>query len=196
MLIKRLLYNEIKDHLRAKEISIIIGPRQVGKTTLMLELLNSLKDTGEKALFLNLDYENDKRFFENQDLLLSKIKLEIGNDGYVFIDEIQRKENAGIFIKGIYDLHLPYKFILSGSGSLELKEKIQESLVGRKRLFELLPVTFKEFVNYKTEYRYEDKLDDYFNLENQETEMLLNEYLSFGGYPRIVTENNLEEKKK
>ncbi|MCL4279629.1 MAG: AAA family ATPase, partial [Ignavibacteriaceae bacterium] len=155
MLIKRLLYNEIKDHLRAKEISIIIGPRQVGKTTLMLELLNSLKDTGEKALFLNLDYENDKRFFENQDLLLSKIKLEIGNDGYVFIDEIQRKENAGIFIKGIYDLHLPYKFILSGSGSLELKEKIQESLVGRKRLFELLPVTFKEFVNYKTEYRYE-----------------------------------------
>lgn len=196
MLIKRLLYNEIKDHLRAKEISIIIGPRQVGKTTLMLELLNSLKDIGEKALFLNLDYENDKRFFENQDLLLSKIKLEIGNDGYVFIDEIQRKENAGIFIKGIYDLHLPYKFILSGSGSLELKEKIQESLVGRKRLFELLPVTFKEFVNYKTEYRYEDKLDDYFSLENQKTEILLNEYLSFGGYPRIVTENNLEEKKK
>ena len=56
---------------------------------------------------------------------------------HVFIDEIQRKENAGLFLKGIYDLDLPYKFILSGSGSLELKEKIQESLTGRKRLFEL-----------------------------------------------------------
>ncbi len=196
MLIQRNLYNDIKKHLDAKEISIIIGPRQVGKTTLMMELLNSLKNDGKKVLFLNLDYEADKRFFESQDLLLSKIKLEIGADGYVFIDEIQRKDNAGLFLKGIYDLDLPYKFILSGSGSLELKEKIQESLTGRKRLFELLPVTFKEFVNYKTEYKYVNKLSTYFELENKKTEILLNEYLSFGGYPRVVTENTLEEKRK
>lgn len=196
MLIQRNLYNDIKRHLKAKEISIIIGPRQVGKTTLMMELLNSLKNDGEKVLFLNLDYEADKRFFESQDLLLSKIKLEIGTDGYVFIDEIQRKDNAGLFLKGIYDSDLSYKFIMSGSGSLELKEKIQESLTGRKRLFELLPVTFKEFVNYKTEYKYVNKLNTYFELENKKTEILLNEYLSFGGYPRVVTENNLEEKRK
>ena len=62
MLIKRKLYSEIKDHLKAKEISLIIGPRQSGKTTLMLELLNVLKNAGEKVLFLNLDYEPDKRF--------------------------------------------------------------------------------------------------------------------------------------
>lgn len=196
MIIQRYLYDEVKKHLKAKEISIIVGPRQVGKTTLMMELLNSLKKEGEKVLFLNLDYEADKRFFESQDLLLSKIKLEIGTDGNVFIDEIQRKENAGIFLKGIYDLNLPYKFIVSGSGSLELKEKIQESLSGRKRLFELLPVTFKEFVNYKTEYRYVNQLESYFELENKKTEILVNEYLSFGGYPRVVTENNLEEKIK
>jgi predicted AAA+ superfamily ATPase len=196
MLIKRKLYSEIKDHLKAKEISLIIGPRQSGKTTLMLELLNVLKNAGEKALFLNLDYEADKRFFETQDLLLNKIKLEIGNDGYVFIDEIQRKENAGLFLKGIYDLNLSYKFIVSGSGSLELKEKIQESLAGRKRIFELLPLSFEEFVNYKTEYQYAGKLNSFFGLENQKTEMLLNEYLSFGGYPRIVTENKIEEKQK
>ena len=196
MLIKRNLYNDIKKHLKAKEISIIIGPRQVGKTTLMMELLNSLKNDGKKVLFLNLDYEADKRFFESQDLLLSKIKLEIGTDGYVFIDEIQRKDNAGLFLKGIYDSDLSYKFIISGSGSLELKEKIQESLTGRKRLFELLPVTFKEFINYRTEYKYVNKLNTYFELENKNTELLLNEYLSFGGYPRVVTENNLEEKRK
>ena len=196
MLIKRNLYNDIKKHLKAKEISIIIGPRQVGKTTLMMELLNSLKNDGKKVLFLNLDYEADKRFFESQDLLLSKIKLEIGTDGYVFIDEIQRKDNAGLFLKGIYDSDLSYKFIISASGSLELKEKIQESLTGRKRLFELLPVTFKEFINYRTEYKYVNKLNTYFELENKNTELLLNEYLSFGGYPRVVTENNLEEKRK
>ncbi len=196
MIIRRSLYYSLKSHLKAKEISVIIGPRQAGKTTLMIELLNSLKKDRERVLFLNLDYEADKRFFESQDLLLSKIKLEIGNSGYVFIDEIQRKDNAGLFLKGIYDLNLPYKFIVSGSGSLELKEKIHESLTGRKRLFELLPVSFKEFVNYKTEYKYTDTLETYFDLENQKAGIFLNEYLSFGGYPRVVIENNLEEKIK
>ena len=59
MLIQRHLYDEIKNHLKAKEISIIIGPRQVGKTTLMMELFNFLKNDGKKVLFLNLDYEPD-----------------------------------------------------------------------------------------------------------------------------------------
>lgn len=196
MHIKRYLYDEIKKHLTAKEISLIVGPRQVGKTTLMMELIEELKRKNDKVLFLNLDYEGDNQFFKSQELLLNKIKLEIGNEGYVFIDEIQRKENAGIFLKGIYDMNLPYKFVVSGSGSLELKEKIQESLVGRKRLFELFPVTLKEFVNFKTNYQYEDKLDEYFELEKEKCKILLNEYLSFGGYPRIVTENIIEEKRK
>ena len=56
---------------------------------------------------------------------------------YAFIDKIQRREDAGLFLKGLYDLNLPYKFIVSGSGSIELKEKIHESLVGRKRVFDL-----------------------------------------------------------
>jgi uncharacterized protein len=194
--IKRTLYHELQDHLKAKEITAIVGPRQVGKTTLMLALLQFLQSRGEKVLFLNLDYEADNKFFSSQDLLLNKIDLEIGSSGYVFIDEIQRKENAGIFLKGIYDLNLNYKFVISGSGSLELKEKIIESLTGRKRLFELKPITFKEFTNYKTNYKYENKLDDYYNLEAHKTAILLNEYLSFGGYPRIVTESNETEKRK
>jgi len=196
MLIQRKLFNELKEHLSAKEISIIIGPRQIGKTTLMHKLFNDLKEEGKEVIFLNLDVEAESRFFSSQELLLSKIKLEIGESGYVFIDEIQRKENAGLFLKGIYDLNLPYKFIISGSGSLELKEKIHESLTGRKRLFELLPVTFEEFVNFKTGYNYTNKLDALFELEKEKIEIFLTQYLSFGGYPRIVVEDSLEEKKK
>lgn len=196
MIIKRALLNELKNHLSAKEISIIIGPRQVGKTTLMKEIEAELRSKKRKVLFLNLDIENDKVFFESQELLLRKIRLEIGNTGYVFIDEIQRKENAGLFLKGIYDLGLDYKFVISGSGSLELKEKIHESLTGRKRLFELLPVTFEEFVNYKTDYKYENKLIEFFDIEPEKTENLLSEYISFGGYPRILTEISILEKNK
>ena len=197
MIIKRDLFEELKNHLSAKEISLIVGPRQVGKTTLMLLLKEYLERKREKTLFLNLDVENDKQFFVSQDVLIKKINLEFGKErGYVFIDEIQRKENAGIFLKGIYDLNLPYKFIVSGSGSLELKEKIHESLVGRKRIFELNPVSFKEFVNFKTDYRYEEKIDEFFDIEKTKTENLLNEYLNFGSYPRIILEEKLSDKIK
>ncbi|MCL0083620.1 ATP-binding protein [Thermodesulfovibrionales bacterium] len=197
IIIKRKLLKELKEHLPKKEISLIIGARQVGKTTLMLLLKECLERKGEKTVFLNLDSEMDKEFFVSQETLIRKIKLEIGkNQGYVFIDEIQRKENAGIFLKGIYDLNLPYKFIVSGSGSMELKERIHESLVGRKRVFELNPISFDEFVNFKTDYRYENKLVNFFDIEKERTENFLNEYLGLGGYPRVVLEEKLSEKTK
>jgi predicted AAA+ superfamily ATPase len=79
-----------------------------------------------------------KQLFHSQDNLIQRIRLEFGDEaGFVFIDEIQRKEDAGLFLKGIYDRGFPRKFILSGSGSIELKEKIAESLAGRKRIFEV-----------------------------------------------------------
>ena len=145
---------------------------------------------------MSLDNEIDKKFFSSQQALIKKIKLEIGEKGYVFIDEIQRKEDAGLFLKGIYDMNLPYKLIVSGSGSLELKEKIHESLVGRKRIFELSPVSFEEFVNFKTDYRYEEKIEDFFEIEKEKTLDFLKEYLNFGGYPRIILEEEIKEKKK
>ncbi|MFH0812915.1 MAG: DUF4143 domain-containing protein, partial [Pseudomonadota bacterium] len=94
------------------------------------------------------------------------------------------------------DVGLPYKFIVSGSGSLELKEKIHEALVGRKRIFELNTISFEEFVNFKTNYHYKDKLLDFFAIEKDKTKELLAEYLNFGGYPRLVSELELNEKRR
>ena len=151
-MIKRKLFEELKNHLSKQEISFIVGPRQAGKTTVMLFLKEYLEKIGERAVFLNLDIELDKEFFISQSRLIKKIELELGKQkGFVFIDEIQRKDDAGLFLKGIYDMNLPYKFIGSGSGSVELKEKIHESLVGKKRIFELSPLSFEEFINFKTE---------------------------------------------
>ncbi len=196
MLIKRHIKPEIVEHLRKKEITIITGARQIGKTTLLLEIKEELEQKGENVLFLNLDNDNHSTHFKTQDTLLRKIELEIGNEGFVFIDEIQRLKNAGIFIKGIYDRNTQYKLVLTGSGSIELKENIQESLAGRKRLFEMMPVNFIEFVNYKTHYKYHDRISSYFEIEKEKTLALLDEYLNFGGYPQIVTENKLPEKLK
>jgi len=124
MFIKRYIFQELIEHLPKKEISLIVGPRQAGKTTLMNILQDYLNKKGEKTLFLSLDFERDIPYFKTQLALVQKLNLEFGKKkGYVFIDEIQRKENARLFLKGLYDMNLPYKFIVSGSGSVDLKEK-------------------------------------------------------------------------
>jgi len=194
-MIERKLFSDLVSHLPQKEISIIMGPRQSGKTTLMDLLREHLDKKGERTLYLNLDIEWDRPHFESQSALLRKIELELGKDrSYVFIDEIQQKENAGLFLKGLFDLKLPYKFIVSGSGSLELKEKIHESLVGRKRLFELTTIAFDEFVHHKTGYKYKENLAGFLEIEKDKTHQLLMEYMNFGGYPRVVLASEQKEK--
>ena len=195
MKIKRQLLQSILDHLDSKEITVLTGARQVGKTTLIKEVEKELHARREKTLYLNLDFEPDFKYVESHDLFIQKLNLEFGeNWGYVFIDEIQRKTNAGLFLKGLYDKNIPVKFIVTGSGSMELKAKIHESLAGRKRIFELLPVTFDEFVQFKTNYRYKQKLLEFYKLETLKTTLFLTEYLSYGGYPRIITEPVQKEK--
>lgn len=191
VIIKRKLFGLIQNHLQNKEITLITGPRQAGKTTLMKQLEDELKKKDGKVLFLDLDKEQDKPSFDSQERLIQRIQYEVGkNKGYVFIDEIQRKENAGLFLKGIYDMDLPYKFIVSGSGSLELKEKIHESLAGRKRVFELSTLSFEEFVNFKTG----KESAAFFELFKESALQYLEEYLNFGGYPRVVLETEISQK--
>ena len=194
-MIKRKLFSELVDHLPQKEMSLIIGPRQAGKTTIMEMLKKYLDDRGKRTLFLNLDIEWDRPHLKSQAALLRKIELELGQQhGYVFIDEIQRKDDAGLFLKGLFDLKMPYKFIISGSGSLELKQKIHESLAGCKRLFELPTVSLEEFINHRTDYRYEENLADFLAIEIDRALQLLLEYMQFGGYPRILTAMEQREK--
>ena len=146
--IQRRLITALAEHLDHPEITVLIGPRQSGKTTILKQLDNDLRAGGRKTLWLNLDFEDDFRYVSSQGALLQKIRLELGSGGgVVFIDEIQRKDNAGLFLKGLYDQGLPWKIVVSGSGSIELKEKISESLAGRKRMFELSTVSFGEFAD-------------------------------------------------
>ena len=155
----------------------------VGRTLLRLTI-GELQSRGERAVFLSLDFEYDRPYFSPQQSLIKKLELEIGiNKGFVFIDEIQKKENAGLFLKGIQDLDLTYKLIASGSGSVDLKARVKESMVGRKRVYELYPVSLTEFVNFKTDYQYENKPVDFFSVEGLRLDSILSEYLHFGGYP-------------
>lgn len=197
--IRRHVLWAIEQHLDAPEMTLLIGPRQVGKTTLIRMLLQGLEARGKRTVFFNLDVEEDMRWFESQRHLLDRLTFLVGKPTetiFVAIDEIQRKQDAGRFMKGLYDMGLPYKFILSGSGSLELKEQITESMMGRKREFFIPPVSLTEFIDHRTDYAYTDRLSAYAQMEPHKLTGHLLEYLNFGGYPRVILSEGQEEKRQ
>ena len=195
--IHRTVLEELRRDIHREEIAFLIGPRQAGKTTIMQSLKQELDAAGEKTLFLSLDFDEDRVFFDSQPTLLRKIELELGQGpGYVFIDEIQRREDAGLFLKGIQDRNPPFKLIVSGSGSVDLRAGVEESMTGRKRVYEVHPLSLREFIDHRTGRRYSDRLEDFLALETNRVEGLLHEYLGFGGYPRVVLEQEAREKRR
>jgi len=199
--IHRKIYLQLKNHLDKSEISLILGPRQAGKTTVMKRLQEELKKLDKSTLFLNLDITEDKYFFKSQHILLDLIEKKAGRKRvYVFIDEISRLENAGLFLKGLYDLEPNHKFIVSGSGSLELKADIIEPLTGRKKIFYCFPLSFTEFAAHKLDVHFDDpdklyeKTTKKLVIQPYQRQRIINEYISYGGYPRVVLAETEEGK--
>src|SRR3989338_2013300 len=199
--IPRQLYFPLKAHLDSPEISLVLGPRQSGKTTLIEKLQADLRAQNKPTVFLNLDIIEDRQWFASQHALLDLIEKRVGpGKAYVFIDEISRLENAGLFLKGLYDLKSGHKFVVTGSGSLELRSDIIEPLTGRKQLFYCFPLSFTEFAAYKLELEAAD-FDRQNSLISRELmaqplkrQRLVDEYLNFGGYPAVVSAQAEAEK--
>lgn len=198
-LVKRRILPEIIQHLERPEITLIIGPRQVGKTTLLGQLKNELIKKGcpeNKILFFNLDIITELGLFVSQQKFINFLKERISKEKlFVFVDEAQRVENAGIFFKGIYDLNLPVKFVLTGSSALEIRAKIHESLMGRKRVFHLSSLTFREYLLFwdksLAELISQKQISSYSREQIMEH---LFTFINWGGYPRTALETNISEK--
>lgn len=201
-LVSRDIFPQIKKHLRDKEITVITGARQTGKTTLLLQLKDYLikdkKISSSKIKIFNLDLITDLTLFRDQADFIKYLKdeLRINRNLYIFIDEVQRLENPGVFLKGIYDLMLPVKFVVTGSSSLEVKAKISESLAGRKRIFSLYPFSFCEFLSFKNNalYRLISKPKAISSYHRREIFDYLYDFIIYGSYPRVALEDNKEEK--
>jgi len=105
-MIRRNILKDLLVHLNEPEITLITGARQVGKTTLMHEMAKKLTSNGMPTLFLHLDNESDFQALSSQASLIEHTQRKYGNQkAFVFIDEIQLKENAGLFMKGLYDMN-------------------------------------------------------------------------------------------
>ncbi len=207
----RQIFPTLLKEIDTKEIIVLTGMRQVGKTTLLKGLMNSVDS--ENKIFLDLGNPLERKLFEEKDynqvvsnLLLSGLKSE--KNAYVFLDEIQNMPEIPQVVKYLYD-HYQIKFFLTGSSSYYLKNLFSESLAGRKLIYEIFPLTFAEFLVFK-DFPFKEVIEiEKTSTDNEKYQImakrknaishtrilpLYEEYINFGGFPGVVLEPDYARK--
>ncbi len=174
MLLTRKLKHTINKRLNDNKAIIILGARQVGKSTLLEQLEDSL---AEPCIWWNGDNSDIRQILEQSNV--SQLKSYLGNAKTLVIDEAQRIKNIGLTIKIIIDQIKNVKVIATGSSAFELANEINESLTGRKWEFMLFPISYQELVQ---------------KFNKLEERRMLEHRLVFGTYPEIV--NNLGDERE
>jgi len=194
---KRHLDIKISKHFKKyKQVLILLGSRQVGKTTLV------------KKIFPDVDYflvdnEPIRKIFETYDIEAYKILIN-KNSKQIIIDEIQLLSNPGRAVKIIYDQIDNINIIITGSSSFHIKNKTGESLAGRKIDYNIYPLTFSEYLNQKgieqdLNFNILEKIiyDQKYNSKNQlykfDIKNILNNILIYGQYPYLIKNPNDEK---
>lgn len=195
----RKIYPDLKKHLKNRQITVITGMRRSGKTTLAERLLLEA-DSGNK-LYIDLQRLDNQELFSHKNY--DNIMLELERRGldkkkkmFIALDEIQLIPEIAGAIKYLYD-HRDIKFIVTGSSSYYLKNLFSESLAGRKKIFELFPLDFGEFLVFKNiVFKEEDFLSLQFSgAEYERLRVYYEEYIEFGGFPEVVLAKNEADKK-
>lgn len=167
IMVSRSQIDYAKSRLFKGKALLVFGPRQVGKTTFVQNLI---ADLNKKTLSLNGDESDVLVLFENPNV--TKLKSIIGDNEILVIDEAQRITNIGIVLKIIVDQIKSVQVIATGSSSFELANKLNEPLTGRKYEMFLYPLSFAEMVAHN------GLLEEKRALENR---------LIYGSYPEIIT---------
>ncbi len=198
----------LRAHLIKPQHSILIGPRQVGKTTLVKQLADILAQQQEQYAFLTFedpiilnDINKHPENIFNYTPLPSSIPA--GKKLYIIIDEVQYARDPSNFLKLLYDKYATQvKIIATGSSAFYIDRSFKDSLAGRKKVFELFPLDFDEFLHFKNEdglvLEWKEMLarNKYQGPNLLRINHFFDEYLTYGGYPEVVlaeTENEKQE---
>lgn len=199
MVYKRSLYPSLLQHAQTPLVTVLTGMRRTGKTTLIKQLLLDLPN--KNSLFFDLQRADIRELFslKNYDdirLALISRGLSDKQQMIVALDEIQLLPEITGVIKYLLDTH-QIKFIITGSSSYYLKNLFSESLAGRKKVFELFPLSFGEFLTFKNlklpkiDWLKSNFSFDIFNRFSAYYE----EFIRFGGFPQVVLAQTENEKR-
>jgi hypothetical protein len=197
---KRILEQILLKTLDKRSISIILGARQVGKTSLLKRLKDIIKC---RSLFIDLDIYENRRIFSSYTETINYLKFNGYNEKEKFVlylDEFHTVKGIDKILKNLYDHHPNIKIFATGSSSLEIVRHLKESLAGRKSIFYLYPLTFEEFVYFKDE----ELAEKFKKVEKNSLPQIIKEGLNryvkefcvFGGYPQVVLTSKTEEKRE
>ena len=165
-MITRTLMEIFSARLFSGKAILLLGPRQVGKTTLMKQIFQNHQG---KSVWLNADNPEDRELLNHMNSARAR---ELFPPAYlVIIDEAQRLENSGLTLKIIHDNCPEIQLMATGSSSFELTDKIKESLTGRKWTFKLYPLSFEELSDHWTPVEL---------IRTLETRMI------YGSYPEVI----------
>ena len=173
-MIGRLLRDLIEKRLYRNKAIIVVGPRQVGKTTLLRMLV---ADTERKVLMWNCDEPDVRRRLSEP--TSTELRAEIGDADLLLIDEAQRVKDIGITLKLMIDNFPEKQLVVTGSSAIELSNSINEPLTGRKYEYVMYPFSTEELIN---------------EFGAREERRMLERRLLYGSYPEVV--NNVGEERE
>ena len=201
-MVRRKKHAIILKHIPKKEFTILMGARQIGKSTLLKQLYEDLSQKREVVYFLNLDRKDVlEELNQNPENLFKFCPLQQDKKIIVFIDEIQYLDNATSFLKLLFDEYSDkLKIVATGSSAFYIDKQFNDSLVGRKKIFQMGTLDFEEFLMFKGR---NDLVEELLRLKaKQKTKSVLenllwgymDEFMNYGGYPAVVLEDNLDDK--
>ena len=208
---KREQFDGIMKWVDDRELILLVGSRQTGKTSLMYGIIQNLLKTRkaekEDIFFFDAESINDADLLgRGHEEIASYIGAGRGEKKYIFIDEIHYVKNIDRTLKVLVDHYGDrIKIFASGSSSIEINKRFRESMAGRKIVFEIYPLTFGEYLEFsENDQLYkahaQSSLLKFHDKISGETKRLLakefDRYCVFGGYPRVVLEKDGEKKKK
>ncbi len=167
-MIKRELTNKIKDQCFKGKVVLLLGARQVGKTTLLRQLI---KELDEPAVWLNADEADILQELNSAVVSTQLLNLAGKQSKLLIIDEAQQVEEIGKKLKLLHDTYPEIQVIATGSSSFDLLNKMSEPLTGRKRTFYLFPISYNEIVE---------------NNNKLEAKRTLEQRMIWGSYPEVV----------
>lgn len=199
MIKERDIFHKIEPYIASPEAIVITGMRRTGKTTSLNYLFDKIDS--ENKVMLDLENPLNRRYFEvgNYERIKSSFEvlgIDFARPSYIFLDEIQFVRNLPSVAKYFIDRYR-VKFFMTGSASFYLKNLFTESLAGRKYIFEIFPLSFREFLTFKdNSLRIPDNPEKITQPIFETIAPLYEEYLYFGGFPGVVLKSGVEEKKK